>query len=81
MKTRSKRPAGGDEHFPDRLLTERLRWGLSHEKLSRASGGHPTAQTISSWERGLRKPRMDDGFRLMSLALRTTPLYLLYGEK
>jgi transcriptional regulator with XRE-family HTH domain len=81
VKPRTQRQAGGDEQFPDRLTTERLRQGYSQTTLSSLCGGSPTAQTLSSWERGLRKPRMDDSLFRVALALRTTALYLLYGEE
>jgi transcriptional regulator with XRE-family HTH domain len=81
VKSRPQRTPGGDEQFPNRLTTERLRQGYSQASLSTLCGGSPTAQTLSAWERGLRSPRMDDSLFRVALALRTTALYLLYGEE
>jgi transcriptional regulator with XRE-family HTH domain len=68
----------GDAQFPARLTRMRMEHAYTQSDLSRLCGGNPSAQTISNWERGIRKPRTS--VQRVALALRTTTGYLLWGE-
>lgn len=81
MKSDPIQQRGGDDGFAERLLTLRLEQGYTQSDLARLCAGNPSEQTISNWERRIRKPRNGPGVQHVALALRTTVAYLLWGQK
>ena len=71
----------GDDEFPERLLRLRVAQGLTQGDLARLCDGIPSEQTISNWERRIRKPRTGAAVQRVALALRTSVAYLLWGQE
>ena len=80
IKTRTV-PSGDqvDDQFPERLRERRLLFGFSKRDLAALTAGRVTERTLWNWESGQKKPRLDDGFRIVARLLGVTPGWLGWG--